>query len=169
MVVNGTGVASKKQVKKKFDSVTLQALVGFFSIVLPCFPFCFRKAVGLENLFCVLGPKAASFCGVELSALPPLPGMRRDLLGSVQPAPAPVGKTLSRSIPAPRHHPTPLSILPTEGLLHQRTGRAGFLPAFCLGGGFVGQDAACPGPGSHLPALGVQCWPPAWAGAAFML
>lgn len=135
-------MASKNQVKRKFDSVTLQALVFFFSILLPCFPFCFREAVGLKNLFCVLGPKAASFCGAELSALPPLPGMRRGLLGSVQPAPAPVGKTLSRSIPAPHHRPKPLSILPTEGLVWQRTGRAGFLPAFCLGSGFLGQDTA---------------------------
>lgn len=132
-------------------------------------PFCFRKAVGLENLFCALGPKPASFSGVELSALPPLLGMRRGLLGSVQPAPSRVGKTLSRSIPTPQHRPKPLSILPAEVLLQQRTGRAGFLPAFCLGSGFVGWDAACPGPGSHLAAPGVRRWPPAQAGVAFVL
>lgn len=64
--------------------------------------------------------------------------MCRGLLGSMQPAPTCVGKTLSQSIPAPQHQPKPLSILPVQGFLRQQTGRAGFLPAFCLGDGFVG-------------------------------
>jgi len=102
---------------------------------------------------------------VELSALPPLLGMCRGL----QPAPTWAGKALSRSTPSSQHRPKPPSILPAEGLLQQRTGRAGFLPAFCLSSGFVGWDAACPGPGSHLAALGVRRWPPARAGVAFVL
>lgn len=111
MVLKGTLAASKNQVKRKFDpGCHLASSCGF--LILPsCFRFCFRKAVGLKDLFCAFGHEPASFSGNELSALPPLPGLCRDLLGRMQ-HPLARGKPWAGASPPCSIAPKPLASSP---------------------------------------------------------